>query len=131
MTKSVTIQKVPGTVQAAIRHSVINVVVVTVDRALDVSARHMHARHGRRGPGHLAARNRQGSPRHPAPARPGRCSAVGDALALLLGRHVVRHAALKFGVGVGGGRDYRQGVVCAGVGLGAGGACYESGCGQD
>ena len=54
-------------------------------------------------------------PRHPAPARLGRRRAVGRALTLLLGRHVVRHAALQFGVGVGGGRGHRQSVVGAGV----------------
>ena len=103
MTKSVTIQKVPGTVQPAIRHRVINRVVVAINRAVAVPAQHVHAPHRRRGPSHLAARNRQGSPRHPASARPSRRGAVGDALALLLGRHVVRRSALRLGVGSGGG----------------------------
>ena len=96
--------------------------VVAINRAVAVPAQHMHAPHRRRGPSHLAARNRQGSPRHPAPARGGGRRAVGRALTLLLGRHVVRHAALQFGVGVGGGGGDRQSVVEAGILLDAGGA---------
>lgn len=61
-------------------------------------------------------------PRGPAGAV---LSAISDALALLLRRHVVRHPALQFGVGVGGGWGDRQGVVGAGVLLGARGACCE------
>ena len=61
--------------------------------------------------------------------RAGRRSAVGHALALLLGRHVVRHTALQFGVGVGGRWGDRQSVVEAGILLDAGGA--RGGCVQD
>ena len=108
------------TVEPAVDRRVIDVVVVAIDRTFAVPVQHMHAPNRRRGPGHLAARNRQGSPRHPAPARPSRRSAVRHALTLLLWCHVVRHAALQFGVRVGGGWGDRQGGMGAGVRLGAG-----------
>ena len=83
-----------------------------IDPALAVAADDVEAVAERGRPGHLAARQRQRRPRFPAALRALRRGTVGDALGFLLGRDVMRRAAVELGVGLGRGRGGRKrGIV--------------------